>query len=718
MQISRSAAETPRPVGSPPSFRRFSLAAAALFGLALASIVALRTWPPMPAVLALEVAFPPAENGRIEPIIATGEFANADFLSVKYETGNRVVIAYDAWGVGGPVSEPIPYIPGERLRLVVEMPSFTELNGVSTRPTAPLRVSVAGREILRGEVSFHRRKSHEIFFGLNPLGGTPAGAFRGTLWIDHRPVKGGPESYFSLPRRLAAFALQFERIAAVVLLGAAFGFFLPACQRWLRARPQQAVADAPHRPPHRWFICATVLATLVFTHVITAGTYQLFYPESFGTFYDYQALSLIHGRLDVAGEALSGEAFIYNGKCYGYFGPTPALLRIPFALLGVGFGLLSRPMMVLQFVACLAAVYAILCQAVRLRSGAAAWPSRFATLAFVLTAGLGSTLFFLSSRAYIYHEAILCGAAFGLWACYGALRYLDAPASRWWITALICGVLAVHARPPLGLYALVLIGVVAAMHLCFRRTKDAASARQPLKHLTVGALAVAGVLSFNGLSYLKFHTIEGCPLRYNVQYNATRLARIDGKQFHLGNVPFGFDAYLGKLTLKTTKHFPYFATHGLDSSTYPSAKIDMTESMAGIPWAMPGLSALALLGLFAWSRRSGALRFEVAAIWVAVLPTAFAMFAAIAVSHRYTGDFVPFLLCAAALGMAVVDRWAGITGRLTHWILLLLCTVSIAITAALTLSYQGEGVWGVPAETQQQYQRLRERVDGFFGNRS
>jgi hypothetical protein len=40
---------------------------------------------------------------------------------------------------------------------------------------------------------------------------------------------------------------------------------------------------------------------------------------------------------------------------------------------------------------------------------------------------------------------------------------------------------------------------------------------------------------------------------------------------------------------------------------------------------------------------------------------------------------------------------------------------SILITIALTLHYQGEGVWGVPSDVTQHYQAIRKEMDSFFG---
>src|SRR5207249_4711961 len=97
--------------------------------------------------------------------------------------------------------------------------------------------------------------------------------------------------------------------------------------------------------------------------------------------------------------------------------------------------------------------------------------------------------------------------------------------SRWGFGALICGVLAVHARAPIGFFALSLLGMsVAAVLLRVCRRGPVAVADPTVatdarwSEVAIGLLAIVGVASFNGVSYLKFKTIAGCPLRYNVSY--------------------------------------------------------------------------------------------------------------------------------------------------------------------------------------------------------
>lgn len=471
---------------------------------------------------------------------------------------------------------------------------------------------------------------------------------------------------------------------------------------------------------HLWFVGCTVVACVLFGTILTQGTWALGEAEPLGDFYDHQAASLLQGRLDVPLEAVQFEAFVRDGKTYGYFGLTPALLRLPWVALDLGFGRWSRVMMLGEFAAALGAGYLLLCEAVRRRSGRGE-PPPMAVVLFVGNAGLGSTLLFLGSRAYVYHEAILCGAALALGSVWAALRYLDAPRASWWSTALVAGVLSVHARPSIGLFALTVLALSAgavAWRVWREKTTGDAWRRQVRQSVMVAGLAGLGVASFNAVSYLKFRTIEGCPLRMNVQYDAERLAKIDGRQFHAGNLPFGGSAYLLRPDAVLSKYFPYVRLTEAEPAKFPSAKIDLVEPMLGLPYAMPGLVLAALFGLVAGVGAGGRAREVVGVLWLGILPMALSMFAAIAVSHRYTADFVPFLVAAAALGFAAIE---GATGRRRIGALAVLgvaTLVAVPLTVALTLNAQGEMVWLVPDTVRQRYCGLREDVDRFFGVRN
>jgi len=678
----------------------FSWRAATVSLVCIALVVVMRVLPPLPSPLEFEVYRSGGAKGQLEPLITTGHFEYGDFLTIEYENDAQARIGYDAWGSGGPKSDLIPFAINTRHRVAVKFPGFYMAPGAATGPKAPMQVWVDGNEVLRADVEFHYPFPDEIYFGRNPNGGTPGARLQGTVsTVDGIALSRGAQPFFPWTTRLSGLLTSPYRIAGVVLLTALFGWLVPLLRtKW--------------RQPTRWSRTAWsaavggVLLTATFAYIVTDETWAFIYPESFGSFYDFQALSLVHGRLDVPEASLSGESFFFGGKCFGYFGPTPAVLRIPLLLLGVPVGVLSRPMMVFEYAVCLAAIYALFVRIQRLvQPGRPV--SAAAALVFLLTAGAGSTLFFLGSRAYIYHEAILCGAACGLWACYFTIQYADSKTMRAWLLAVALGTLAVHSRPPLGFLVLCFTGAVALMN-AFRDARH-----QVARHLLVGVFAAVGIVSFNGVSYLKFHTIEGCPLRYNVQYSGSRLARIEGKQFHLSNLRFGLHAYVLHPSLRFTRHFPFVESAGATPSEYPEAKNDIAEPMAGIPWAMPGLTLLAIAGFAAIPSLRADLRLLPLVVWISAIPAACAMFAAIAVSHRYTADFLPWLVTSAAFGLAAMERSSP------KWRVLQYAAgvFSVFITLALTISFQGEGVWGVPAETRARYMHLKARVDALVQTR-
>ncbi|MGZ3638417.1 MAG: hypothetical protein ACXVCX_11345, partial [Ktedonobacterales bacterium] len=75
-----------------------------------------------------------------------------------------------------------------------------------------------------------------------------------------------------------------------------------------------------------------ILAAAVFVAVLLGGHFSLLAPPQFaGDFYDTQAHSLLHLRWNVPAGSLSFEGFQIHGKIYEYFGPLPALMRLPIA---------------------------------------------------------------------------------------------------------------------------------------------------------------------------------------------------------------------------------------------------------------------------------------------------------------------------------------------------------------------------------------------------
>lgn len=670
-----------------------------------------RAAPELPRPLRVQVTFPPGLAGRGEPLVVGGRQGRGDILAVRYSDEATAVLVYDSWAIGGPVSAPFALEPGQPHWLEIDMPTLTPVEKAGRGEKRPLRVVLDGRELLRADVSFYPRRPEEIYFGQNPVGGTIAGfRFRGTLVTpEGARLHGGPPL---LPWHRSLWLLALQRpgwAIGALLVALATAIATGRLLGWLAARaPRTFCPPPPGRPG--WFRCGALISIALFALLVTGGTFRFVYEESFGSFYDYQAQSLLQGRLDVPETAVGGEAFRVDGKFYGYFGVTPALLRMPLVLAGVGFGQVSRLFFLGYFAAALVAAHFLLRHATRVLCGAQARPSRAATLTLLASVGLGSTLFFLGSRAYVYHEAILCGAAFALWSSYFSLCHLERPTKGTATGALLCGLLAVHARPTSGLYALGVLGLVALTQAV--RARRRGPPRQLGAALGLGGLVLLALLSFNALSYLKFRTFDGSPLRYSVQYTPERVARFEGKNFHLANLRHNLDGYLFFPDLRLERKFPFIFIGAHDAPSYEEAKMDLEEPTLGLPFAMPGLFALAFVGA-AWAFwRAPAARTPLAVLLGGVAPMAAALFTAIVISHRYTGDFCPALIAFAAWGLAALDgesRWLRRAGLAIAG---LLTIASVAVTLALALYFQGEKVWGVPDDVRQNYQRLQRLVDG------
>src|SRR5439155_1440009 len=152
------------------------------------------------------------------------------------------------------------------------------------------------------------------------------------------------------------------------------------------------------------------------------GGRQVFVKEVLGGAYDSPTEHFLRGDVDVDAEAISHEAMIVNDHVRMYFGPFPALLRIPlnFAY-PAGHGKWSR---ISGFCAALVALFAVaglIGTALRsspLSSRGRTWLGNACIGGFAL----GSPLLLLLGNLSIYDEAIIWGLAWSLAALYFTFR--------------------------------------------------------------------------------------------------------------------------------------------------------------------------------------------------------------------------------------------------------------------------------------------------------
>src|SRR5947207_9889207 len=84
--------------------------------------------------------------------------------------------------------------------------------------------------------------------------------------------------------------------------------------------------SSDHAP--RFLPLILLLSVLLWVFTTTGGR-QVFVKEVLGGAYDSQAEHFLRGDVDVDAVAISHEAMIVNDHVRMYFGPFPALLRIP-----------------------------------------------------------------------------------------------------------------------------------------------------------------------------------------------------------------------------------------------------------------------------------------------------------------------------------------------------------------------------------------------------
>jgi hypothetical protein len=451
---------------------------------------------------------------------------------------------------------------------------------------------------------------------------------------------------------------------------------------------------------------AVGLACLVISFwMITEGTGVVLLHRGFDAFYDSQANSLAHGHWDVPPDAISGEAFVVHGKYYGYFGFTPALPRLFLDFLFPSlYGHWTRLLTLLWIASIIAAIVAFFHEFSIL-------PNPFLLAAAIL----GSTLFFLCSHAIVYHEAIMTGAALALWAYYFFCRYLRQPRLAFLAVACMLSFLSFFARLTVGAGPLILASFL-CMALLYRRFDwlNFPSPPAAASHAAVIAL----FLAFTGATYLsvnhaKFGTwLNPAPYQYHVQYDAARLARIEGNINHISNVPFNLSAYFGPTRIQLGKSFPWFSLTSRGPDPGSTAKIDLIERYSSIPAAMPALAALSILGIvFAVKSRAHrrALPVLIAAFTAACLILTNAY-----ITYRYVHDYYPFLVIAAILGVGAIRSISSKRLRLTAWILIAVAGIwSIAANFAFTLRWQREDFWPEPAP-QVAFMHLRGRLNGLL----
>jgi hypothetical protein len=493
--------------------------------------------------------------------------------------------------------------------------------------------------------------------------------------------------------------------------------------------------DALRRSLRRAWIVGAAPGLALFTWLLTRGTFDLFRWQRVGYFYDAQAHALLGGHLAVNGQLLGVEAFTVRGNAYMYQGPVPALLRLPIvAIAGESVdGRLTQISMLAALVVILVFAWRLHWRSRRLLRGPVPVTAPEAAVvglfAFVLAGG--STLLYQASRAWVYHEALLWGAAFALGSIEFLAAYLDRPSPRPLVGASAFAAAALLTRASVGVgpvvgLGLVLVGVIAiavvgpadsaegagagararrlvARCLRWLAPSGNAGARGAASIPALGAATIAPLAAYAVVNYAKFRTLFSVPF-YAQQFSQVDpgrrafLAANNGTLFGLQFVPSTALQYLRPDALRFTTLFPFVDFAPFPGTTIGHVRFDLFDRSSSLPASQPTLLLLGVVGLVVLFRRSSRrvptrlrpLRvpaIAAAAAGLTILPFGY-------VANRYLTDFIPLLVIAGGVGLQVII--VAIV-RATSWrrvgavaALVVLSAFGTWVNLSLALRYQRE----------------------------
>jgi hypothetical protein len=465
-------------------------------------------------------------------------------------------------------------------------------------------------------------------------------------------------------------------------------------------------------PQHRrrlraaWVV-AGALVLVAFGWLLMAGTWSPLQRRFFDDFFDAQARAFLAGRWDVPRDVVAFEGFDVGGKTYIYFGPWPALLRVPLLAVTDRFdGRLTTVSMALAMAVLAVAAYR-LHLAVReiVRGAAGVTRGEIVATAGLAVAVLAGPPLWLASAAVVYHEAILWGLALTLATLDAAARWILRPTPQRLAVVAVLGTLAVSSRQTLGLgviAGLATVGLVAAAAGLRRR---AGHSVDPLPGVRPGGvLLVCGLLII--VAAVPNHARFGHPLGPPIERQIASSTFDDRQAFLEANG----DSWFGPQFVPTTllqyarpdafdlrASFPWLDFPAGGPTVVGDVTFDDLEWSSSVPVTMPALVVLAIPGT-AWLVRAARGRHGpgvgLLLLWVGTWAGAAGAITIGYIAHRYLADLMPLVLVPALVGFhALVARqpaarraWRGAAAAA----LVVVVAAGVWANAALAIEAQRE----------------------------
>jgi len=450
----------------------------------------------------------------------------------------------------------------------------------------------------------------------------------------------------------------------------------------------------PNRVP-KLLPVVLVLGALLWMFTMTGGR-DIFVNEMLSEAYDSHAEHLLRGDPGVDPDASRHESLIVGDKVRMYFGPFPAFVRIPLNFIyPSGRGCWSRLSGLCAGMIALAAFAGLIRTALRSSDLPSRWQDALGNVSLVGFA-LGSPLLLLLGNLSIYDEAIVWGFAWALAALYFAWRSREAEG-----TAMTWSLLAFSFSAGAALLSRVTFGapfVLIAPALALRLFR-----KSPIRNLVALFLPLAAALLFYlCLTYAKFGTFSGMPLRYSVNPTQREFAEKYGL-FRLERVPYSFADYFFLRWPKFQPEPPFLKAER-EMYDHPTLYVmAFTETYSSLLWCSSWIVLGAVIGVAMLLRPGGsdAVERTIAAI---LFVQAIAILSFMGLCQRYTAELFPFLVFAFLFFLR-----QGKTAFHLRYLLIGLVAVSVVINSLTTVSWLVDADMNVPAATRTKWKEFLGR---------
>ncbi|HEY5991846.1 MAG TPA: hypothetical protein VIU10_04645 [Candidatus Udaeobacter sp.] len=430
---------------------------------------------------------------------------------------------------------------------------------------------------------------------------------------------------------------------------------------------------------------------------VTTGGRQIFVKEVLGGAYDSQAEHFLCGNVDVDVDAIGHEAMIVNGHARMYFGPFPALVRIPLNFVyPAGHGKWSR---ISGFCA---GVIALLAFAGLVRTGLCSSPlssraRNWLGNACVLGFAFGSPLLLLLGNLSIYDEAIIWGLALSLGAIFFAFRSRQAEDSA--LTGALLGFSFCAGGALLSRVTFGAPFILIAPFLALRLPRS-----NRFTNLTTLVLPLGVALIFYiWLSCAKFGSLTGVNYDYYINPVHSEFAHKFGV-FSPRRILHSFADYFS-LRFPSLQREPPFL--GADRHFYDHPFLysnDFSEVYLPLPWCSGWLVFGAIMGLICLVRRNGADAFERGAA-VALFGEFLCILAYFLLAQRYAADLYPFLIFCLVIFLGS----GGVALLRSRHVIIGLIALSVIVNSLTTVSWLVNADQNVPPETRAAWEKLLGR---------